>query len=227
MGNPTLILNNAVIVRRHTNLETIAGLSVQDFVDPHNHLPVTGEVVAVCGPLTYFPQMPSGGFWSDDEVAIEQERSMLTVERDGPVEVSVGDTVLFAYFYNVQAEQFDYEDYADGLLLIQYNDLLARIDDGGLYPLNGGVFIEPKRKEGKHFVSGVVVSEGCKNFAVRGIDGPPHDGWPPLVGREVFFEPGLAVKIEAELHAKHGNHLPLYHINREWIIAYDQEERQD
>lgn len=207
------------------------GLVIEDDFDPVYDYGVTGTVVAVCDKLLYHGDKVRA--MKKRVLTANEEMEMYALQRSGvtfdaPIEVKVGDRVAFPYLYHVaDSATSDYEHSEEGLLLIDYEVLVARIDEGGdLYPLNGRVFgthAEEKsrgmvlRTDNKKSDLYVITHEGClvKSYSDWG-DGDTKNG---IVGRKAIVQSKIPVSLEVP-HQVRLTEERIYYFHRRHILGY-------
>ena len=232
--------HSGVLLRLGGNISdtAIPGVDIMDFHSPWNSWSLEAEVVAIsAGPQFMGKEMVAmREDWGED---VREVADLCSLIADVPIEVKVGDTVIFDYRRALDDAEKAYK-VEGGMLIVSYSDLIARVDASGLYPLNGLVFAvqvsewihtDPKdfpaypspdfvvaRKETKGD-AWTVIAEGC---CVRGwldeID--PEEGWPSLVGKTILCDPKAPIAVEAPLFAKHDHGGKRFHmLNRHHIFA--------
>lgn len=206
------------------------GLAVFEFAEESRLESCIGRVVAVCDDLYYggyeIAAMPRP--LSPRNAAIAQHITQYSTYFDVPIEVKPGDKVLFRHRVLVDDERLLY----DGCILMRYDDLVARLDDGEEpYPLNGGVFVE--RFDSYEVIGGVstyaVMFPGAGKVVSEGALVKSYLLWPekrgdfnvPLVGHTILFQWKDAVRIEHDSHRMihDGRQYPLYQVHRYAINA--------
>lgn len=218
--------HSGVLLRLKGDVSNTAfgGVSVQDFHSPWNNMSVEAEVLAISArPFFMGEEMEAVRNGEENGAELREIADLCSTIGNVPVEVSVGDTVVFDWRKALPDAELAYR-VGDGWLIVNYSDLIARVDDGGLYPLNGGVFAVPlswsqvaaKMDRGDLWE---VFAEGCL------VDGwlddiDPERGWPSLVGKTVCCDPRAPVAIEAPLFSKHDHSGKRFHVlNRHHIFA--------
>jgi len=215
--NQYILPPNHVLVKPDVDMtHDRTGLVRHDFVDAHLGKAVTGQVIAVCDNLFFLSNTP------DADPDLVQD----SLEFDTDMEVRPGDRVLFRYHATI-----DEDKQVDGMYLMRYDDLFARIETGWLYPLNGMLFLRVGADErrvsglladpayhGASQVRGRVVSEGrlLRGYRDSPDLGPDFAG--SLVGKEVVYAKNRAVRIEADDFAQflHGEY-SLYRLHRRYV----------
>lgn len=216
-----------VLVRPHKNNTDTKTVSVSDDFRPQFNFSVTGEVVSVLEQGDFFCEQT----YPEDDVitAIEKsQRRAMSITFDVPIEIKVGDMVVFPYFYHIKSVTASEEHAVDGCFLIPYQELIARVDADKVYPLGGrviGLELQPevgivklrRPRIGQQFE---IISEGCRvrRYADYGY---PDKRMGKLVGKKVSVFPGMAVAPEADLHKKLGDR-KLYFFHRRDILGYVQ-----
>lgn len=221
--------NTNLILVRPDHKQGDAGIVVAEFAETHRLLSIVGTVEAVCQGLWYggyellrLGKNPAGK--AMDRAQEIMQRSLLF---DVPLEVVVGDRVVFPYMVHVSEDTLWY----DGAALVRYDQLVARIDGPALYPLNGAVLVEryDAHENGPLLTplailpgEGKVVYEGAlvKNYLFQPDRGGDFDI--PLVGRTILFRSKDAVRIEHDAHRvlDQERRYPLYHLHRYAINAW-------
>lgn len=208
------------------------GVVTADAFDRQNDFAVTGEIVGVCDSLLYFGRELRKIGDVSRAAPLRQARALdmakATCSYDVPIEVRAGDRVAFPYLFHLtDSATADYEHTIDGLLLIEYHELVARINkDGSLYPLNGRVLGTVGNKESVAGMEGLkqqrsdiytVVAEGChvRHYCDYGY---PDDRI-RITGRRAIVEGRQAVSLEVpgqvRLHDER-----LFYFHRRNIIGY-------
>lgn len=192
------------------------GMQHFDVSERHLNKAVSGTIIACCTDL-YFC----------DDVDGTPEQHQESLEWDVPLEVKVGDRVLFRYLAAIDEEgqtPFGY--------LVRYDSLYARVDPGGLYPLNGFLLLKVDRDDrsvagleghpsyyGAAQVMGSVMAEGALVRAYQ------LDAWHPDVhfdylNKIVLYKKNRAVRLEVDERAQHGvGGYSLYRIHRRYVCA--------
>lgn len=222
--------HSGVLLRMQGDISKSAfsdGAGVYDFHSPHNSKSVEAEVIAIStNPMFLGVEMQAyrEGFGED----VRELADLCSMQGDVPIEVKVGDTVIFDWRKALPDTERAYH-ISDELLIVNYSDLIARVDTTGLYPLNGLVFviaadlsdllIAQKESRGSRWK---VIAEGvCVRGWLDEIE--PELGWPPLVGKTVFCDYRSPIAIESPLFSKYDYSGHRFHvINRHHIFAYSE-----
>lgn len=223
VGRP---LHSNVLLRLHGDIseEAIAGVSIQDYHSPWNCMSVEATVEAISDGFVFMgPEMERmRKSWGPD---VRSVADLCSLRYDVPIEVKVGDTVIFDWRMALDDADKAYR-IAHDLLVVSYSDLIARVDAGSLHPLNGLVFavseetdqlIAARDARGDKWR---VIAEGSR--IRRHLDDIlPEQGWPPLVGRTVFCDPRTPIAVEAPLFSKYDYSGKRFHIFfRHQIVAF-------
>lgn len=204
---------NYVLIHPDPDIETDrSGLKHHMFADAHLGKAVTGTVVAVCDTLM---------FYAGDDYERQQE----SIEFDTDIEVMAGDRVLYRYMATI-----DEEKQVDGMYLIRYDELYARIMGKLLYPLNGYIFVDPI--DDQTTVAGIqaghrelLASQTMGRVAavgrpLRGYLNDPSmkdDAMPP-VGSMAVYGKNKSVRIEVDEFSQYaGQNWSLYRIHNRHI----------
>lgn len=187
--------------------ELFGGFKVNNFVERYNSQAISGVVVSIADDIPYYgrhSELRRSGGYSELQRDIQEEIS-LTV--DVPVEIKVGDRVLFNYLFNVE-DRRDPWIVVDSMFVIPYSQLWAKEGKNGLIPLNGWVFVvecddEPsfiaaKKRRGQCWQ---VVLEGttCAHYDNGSA---PDEGWGPLFGKKVLIDPSIPMAFESRIMAR-------------------------
>jgi co-chaperonin GroES (HSP10) len=219
--------HSGVLLRLGGNISdtAIPGVDIMDFHSPWNSQSVEAEVVAIsAGPQFMGKEMIAmREDWGED---VREVADLCSLIADVPIEVCVGDTVIFDWRRALDDAEKAYK-VEDGMLIVSYSDLIARVDLSGLYPLNGYVFAIPDAysknsiaaKEAKGDAWMVIAEGVCVRGWLDEIE--PEIGWPPLVGKTIFCDPKAPIAIEAPLFSKYDHGGQRFHLlNRHHIFAY-------
>lgn len=158
------------LVAIRTKSVTLSGLGLIDLDNPNRSLPVTGEAISVSGrfdksmPLSYV--------------------NNVGMEYDVPIEIKEGDTVLFLVRAR-QDREFGPPKVGD-VIFVRYSDIIARVDNNDLYPLNGALLATPVDLDPKTQRNGLlwnITKKGClvKNYMSFPEDGPDEEVLSDLV----------------------------------------------
>lgn len=225
------LLKNRVFIKIDESNQFVNGLWVDRTYSPGEHAIVRGVLVA-CGELSYHrdPQHHSSAW-------------------DVPCEVLRGDTVYFDYMASIRAlgedtamkkdTSYFRDDTGARILSIWYNDLIMRIRDGEIYPLNGYVLWQPEKtgiktilhvpdylKEKDNKCKGIVKYVGClvKEYKQPHTDRKGNflyyesDQDEIQVGDIIYTRPNSSLYIEDTIHGKDEFSRYLY-CHRRKIIA--------
>jgi co-chaperonin GroES (HSP10) len=108
-------------------------LFIDDSIDPEKHAPTSGVVVSVPEKLFYSRKVDS--------------RS--STAYNVPMELEVGDTVLFHYLSTENAKKDGrfYKEGDDEFYIIRYDDIHCRIREEEVMPVNGWVIVETRKEQ--------------------------------------------------------------------------------
>jgi len=219
------ISNGLVLVKPDIVDATVHGIGLHAFADAHHYSALTGEVVAVGkGNVFYGREIDAMEFQSKYSDAVSQRASLLSSfssRYDVPIEVEVGDKVIFDWKYALKEAPRLNE-----FLLVRYDDLYVRVRD--MYPLNGillvdfqemkhGEIFDPS-KLGRDMTCGEVVAEGCPVKGYLHSDAKP-DTLSGLVGKTAYFKKYDAIPIEDSLVFSLGER-PLARLHRKDVAVY-------
>jgi hypothetical protein len=174
------------------------------------------------------PLMNQRDFGSSDQ-KFTSRLPQRTTYYDVPIEIKDGDKVVLKHI-GLSQEHLKF----GGFLIVKYDNLIGRVDDADVYPLNGAIFLEmddDKRGEvfegavnefGIDFRSGVVKKVGClvKNYL---LFPQSKDYDVTLLGKRVFLSKGAAARIEYDDHQILGKGRPLYATHRHFINGMVEE----
>lgn len=210
-----------VLVRPNPDTTTVAGVRLSVFADTHHFKNLVGVVEQV-GPKGFFHgrEIDAMEEMSRHVDFVSQRASLLSsvsMKYDVPIEVKEGDTVIFDWKYALEGEN-----------LMRYDDLYAKVVDGGIYPLNGFLLIEILDAEegsmkglkiGEDMTSGIVVAQGClvEGYLYHPV---PDVDMGDLTGRKVFFKKNAAVRLEDDIVNEFGGSKPWHRIHRNKIAGY-------
>lgn len=205
-------INNKVILRVDYDPEeekTEAGIyKGSGWWDSTGHLVRYGEVVSVCDKL------------------FEREEDGFGVEWGTEVEVQVGDTVYMSKMESYNAPLFK----KDGKIyfVVDYSELVLRIRDGVVYPLNGYLIVEKVEETAK--ANGLILDfskhQNKKKGIVREVGSKLRYYFPKssnIVDAEVekhdlvLFSLSGFTTLEDSRYAKLDKNLG--YIQRRWVIA--------
>lgn len=213
-----ILPTNMVCVRPDEDiLSDNTGLVRRDFAEKHLLKAVTGTVIGVCDRL----------FFAERRPGIRPEAAQLSMEVDVPIEIKVGDRVVFNYIAAVDEDMQVNGDY-----IISYDQIYARIEPGNaefpLYPLNGYLLVDPftdedevggvmvRKEDVAKWNFGRVVAEGC--MVARYRDGHHPDVMTDMVGQVVAYPSKRAVRIEGDDTKQFGaGRWSLYRLHRRHI----------
>lgn len=198
---------NYILIEPHAHHVAGAshGMEIPDFANEQMNFSVTGTVVQVCNRLEYYgreiKRLKSKAIRTITDQRRVQDYLAASLLFDVPMEIKVGDMVVYPYIYRTNEEMFDEERF-DGKLVLRYDALTARVDDGVLYPLNGALLGRKIRSDQglqqlrREYWDGLmeVTHEGClvKDYQEYGY--PDKEGL--LKGKRVFVTPQMPVSIE-------------------------------
>lgn len=135
---------NRILVHRQGLIDSYGGIQLADHEDrAHEHLPNFGVVKAVCNRLNFTRDLVLELKRQGRDRREIQEASRRTCQYLTPIEVKVGDTVIYRRLNNVSdMENVHQRDGDDATLVIQHDDLIARIEsNGSIYPLAGNLIV--------------------------------------------------------------------------------------
>lgn len=201
------------------HLDTSVGIEVPRFwiEEQEYEKPTTGLVVGVCGSLPYH-----GHNLSVDDPSVQRK----SMQFDVPIEVAVGDTVLFEW----QALQAEWAWVSDDLLLVRYDQLIMRT--GVIpYPLNGRVLLEMDDKLqngplventwnlGVEMTTAVAVLAGC---LVNSYLYWPNESDKEMDfnGKRVILSRNAAIRSQMDEYKTYGEKYPWYYCSRRDILGY-------
>lgn len=238
MTNYLLILPDEEMEKYHLNgkeTSIYVGKSFMKYVDPEDsldyetaesvnthghHWPITGKVVKV----------PEKMLFTKDLNYFDQ---CLTL--DTPMELSVGDGVIFDYSLTMKCYDNGMYIHTDigTVLIVRYDELYGRIRDNEVYPLNDNVFLSwsPDKTSGSFEVMekevydysgalhGTVTHVGTKvtdhRIGMRFVE-----SWDEYeVGERVMFKPEHVTIIESPLHLTIFDGARIYMVARRDILA--------
>jgi len=200
-----LRMTNKVLVDFDDNIEGIDGLIVANTEDKQYNFSVKGTVVAIPeGFLFYGHQvLVYDKPYSSQELRELRELNAMSLQYDTPMELSVGDRVLFSY-----TAHFEKETKQD---FIDYDRIIAKLDP--IQPINGFLLVEMKENPTFEDVGGFFKYNKDKNdygvgvvkYAATPLKG--YLGFPGVRDDEriieetvVFFEKTSAVRSEMDVH---------------------------
>lgn len=221
------VVNNYILILVDGEYTKLSSLELKTFVKSHDHVRATGVVMAIPDKIQYIGDKlkfnPDASFEEQENYSRLNEMAIASQEVDVPLEVKVGDRVMFRHIHLLVDEEHNDFVEIDGVnyLLIPYSSLIARVDD--LYPLNGYVFIEMPgiddylRGRVKSLSKGIVRASGCigKHYKFY----PDYVDGPIPVGSEVAFLFNQAITLENSLHVTTNSEFPLVRIHRPEILA--------
>lgn len=206
------------------------------------HWPISGKIIAVPNRLTFYGHdihrfmnsLSDEGITPDD---LKMARSMSDDSNkfEGDVEVEVGDTVFFDFLVNIHTYENGYYFHTDigTLFLVRYDELIGKMSDGVVTPLNDNIFFEwNKYTERKGFLmpdheifdakgvqEGTVTHVGTVlPFMVKGAKlSECHCDYE--VGEKIWFKPHECAMIESQLHLTIFGGKEIYTISRRHIIV--------
>ena len=209
-----MVADNYVLVRPDPHYDKDGKISM-DF-NPERHFSVTGEVLDV-GRRLRFDKPSKSQSWAGS--MRNAQRNNRSVEYDVPMELNIGDRVIFRYNVHL-GDSHESERLDNGLIVMRYDVIYAKILPDGLYPLNDLLLIELE-KEVHYDVTEHRVNAGIVKFAGKPAKSylrSDKSGSKRInVGDRVLFEKGRAVGMEWEYHAQYG----LHRIRRKDIIGID------
>lgn len=214
------------------DIDAVAGLVIQEYAEPFLIRSCLGIVRSVgpiwCGAkeLSELPKRVSFR-----QMTRAQRINDISLAYDVPCEVKEGDIVLFKYLANID------EDADLGTVMVmRYDWLLARVDGPEkLYPLNGCVFLEMSDEvvHGGGLYGGTTMDRSWGKVVAQGAPVARYLYWPKspgdddtdLLGAEVCFRKGMAVRMEHDAYRLlfANTQYPLYYIHRLHINAYIHE----
>ena len=195
------ILFNNVLIEPLPKYTHYKGLEISAFVDPQNHMPNFGTVKKVPEQLLFYPKSVRRRTASNQGSIVRKTISSL--EYDAPMEVKVGDLVLFRYVSLINKDL-----YIQGDILIPYDHLYCKVEGDKLTMLNDWVLIRPQVVEstviprkmlmplkGRGEVVAVPESKKAKYR-----DYPMMQSSRPKVGTQVFYYYKRSSKVEYNMH---------------------------
>lgn len=207
------------------HFDTGSGIEVPRFEvqETHYEKATTGLVVAVCNSLPYHGHQIAA--MDPADVGYLMRKSVLF---DVPIEVKVGDRVLFEW----QALENEFAWVAERLLLVRYDQLITTIGVHP-YPLNGRVLLEmdDKWQNGPLLEDGwnlgvemncaVVVANGCEVRDYLYFPGEKDCGI-DFVGKRVLLSRQSAVRSQIDEYKTNGSSkkYPWYYCSRRDILGY-------
>lgn len=224
--------NNYVIIEPlgYNPVDKAANVVVNAIDEKHLLQSRVGKVLAVCDRLQYdgaethtYLDGRDLSFHEQNYVAYLNQKS---VYYDVPIEVKAGDTVLYRWLANTNTTL-----HVNGLIVLRYDDLVATVDEGEFYPLNGLVLMcMEKGLVGDEFAGKIgvkrsvatVVAEGCLVNSYLAFP-DEKDQAVDLMGRQVIFDHRMAVRVEHDNHRyfDYDSEYPYYMIRRKDIHAYE------
>lgn len=224
---------NYVLVRRMGDPASMEGLGLRLIAEEdHFYQSCFGEIIAVCDELRYFgydigelSAKPKG-----NNLKMMTRLGRHSLQFDVPMEVEVGDKVVFSHLVNISPER----QVSDSEVLVRYDELLLKWAGGeDVYPLNGHLLLQldnqvdmagPLRLGSERSrTEGLVVAQGA--LVRHYLDWPKERGdypTPDIVGKMAICMPDFAVRIEDDFMRvlpKWGDN-PLYYIHRKFVLFY-------
>lgn len=205
-----------------------------DRFNPHLNYRLTGKVVATCDSLNY------GGYEKmsiplDNEHDLFLHRQIVeySMEWDTDLDVKIGDTV---YFRLVNLLDPSDPQNADSVIMIDgqrsvlmnYGDLIAKVEGEKLHPLNGYILIEPliisqnigifELPNKRANTEGVVKFIGKPNKHYL-LHNDVCDMLDVKVGDHIVYPKTAAVRIETESYRQYGDFTALDRLQRRHILG--------
>lgn len=198
---------NFILIEPHAHHTAGAshGMEIPDFANEHMNYAVTGTVLQVCDRLLYYgmeiKRLKSKQIRTIYDHRKVQEYLEASLLFDVPMELKIGDTVVYPYLYRTEDDKFDEERF-EGNLVLKYDTLTAKVVDGVLKPLNGLLLGRKVKKDQelqqlrRDAWDGLieVTHEGClvRDYQEYGYSDRPYE----LLGKQVYITPQMAVSIE-------------------------------
>ena len=208
------------------DMASTSGVFIQDFINPDQLKSHYVRIIESPEELPYYGHKVAElkERYPDDLPAHALERMKLwneyTSEVDVPVEVEPGDICLCRHVALVDNNVPN---------RMRYDELIARVDKGGLYPLNGYLFLsmkpddsfikDPRGKWRNRLNEGKVVAQGARvrSYRMRPDFSDDKENW---IGRTVSFRPFLATPIEKEAYMKQDSEFSLWKIHKLHVNGY-------
>jgi hypothetical protein len=212
--------NFVVLKRPEKILFDSSGAAFFDIDEDRNDFRDFAEVVSAPDFLFYYS--PEKTFYSEHDKELHE----FSLEFDSDMEIKDGDIVMFKH------SAFFGEQIVDGYFIVKYDELIAVVREGKLFPINGYVLVYPDDYKAKDVVkkigfdytlnSGVVVSQGVP---VRGYKGQNDVvcSNEDFVWKRVYFNKLTAFRIEYDGRNLFGGDRPLYAIQQKWIRLVEYE----
>jgi hypothetical protein len=206
------IRTNYVLIKPDENYSKLeSGLIVVDAVNPHYHVSATGTVVVPPEALVYMGrEIHTSDHFHAMGVQRIRDINDWSMPHDTQLEIKVGDRVMFNWVNHLERDT----DFGDNILM-KYEDLFCRVDESGIYPLNGRIIVEQLKKdimfgqfkvgEKRSDTEGVVRFAGCVNSHYLTLPRQPIESDDPSiqVGTKVLFEPNGLTRVEYQLYKEH------------------------
>jgi len=222
--------SNYVAIVPNDPFSKIGDMEISDTFNPHVHYKLTGTVVAICDTLTYLGyEKLRTPLDNEFDLARHREITEYSMEWDTDLEVKVGDIVYFR-LVNLLESQTDAKYYDSTVIingqvaiLMPYDDLIAKVNNDLLEPLNGYILVEPiihNNNIGYFEVpSKRSVTEGIVKFI--GKPNKHYLFYPELcdlldvkVGDKVAYPKTAPVRIETEAYKQYGEFTALDRLQR-------------
>lgn len=228
----------AVLIDDHFNSHN--GMVINDVFEPAKHWSVRGRIISVCNRLEYHggqvAKLNRKGVQNSVLVRTVQQLVDRSVEFDTPLEVMVGDDVIFHYMSHLACvEDGLFFDSKEGrVLLIKYDLLYMAIRSSQQILLNGFIMVEPIEKskdiilgmmevytpETEEIGVGIVRQLGSHNKDYLHLN--ITDNLNVSLGDKVFFRHTLGLGIEHKYHQTiKAEGIPFYRMQRKDILAYE------
>jgi co-chaperonin GroES (HSP10) len=243
MNKPAYIRDNLVLIQPTAHLNKIGEWVIFDIHDPAHHYTVKGTVLMVPDKL-YFAghQLKELGQFAPCSQIVKQKQflSNRSVEFDTPMELEVGDEVVFKYINHVSCVEdgryWTFGDEKNPALFIPYDTIFMAERAEKKVMLNGWLWVEPmayekdeltdahgvvkNRMGGKKIGRGTIRSLGTPNKGYLYGEVPDCDD--VAVGDQVLFKKTAGVSIEWFYHQSlnEGKH-PYYVMQRKDIMAVE------
>lgn len=220
---------NYIAILPDKPIESVLNFEIGDMFNPHLHKKVTGTVVAMCDKLCYWGykklKLPTD---NEYDLAQHREISEHTLEWDTDLDVQIGDKVYFRLVNILEPNDPKYYDFTtivngETAILMQYSELIAKIECENLVPLNGYVLVEPIINNNNIGTFEVPSSRSITEGVVKFVGKPNRHYlfYPELsddldlkVGDRIAYPKTAPVRLETEGYRQFGEFTALDRIQR-------------